>query len=271
MQRPFFMTLRKLATKCITQVQHAVGVNVMQVLWQFRAGTIALGAVALAACGANAASYGTDEGVPLANLDRSGAAPTGIALAGVDRVIVTSGAAYEINVSGDPEAVAALRFKIEDGTLEIGRKRGQSSGKALVRVSLPRVQGLALAGSGMIEARGIEDAADIALAGSGTVKAMNVAARELSIAINGSGDVLAAGTARQLDISIAGSGSAMMPQLRTEQGSVSIMGSGDAEFASDGEVAASIAGSGNVTVRGAARCTLSKAGSGDLHCGPGRD
>ena len=77
--------------------------------------------------------------------------------------------------------------------------------------------------------------------------------------------------ARQLDISIAGSGSAMMPQLRTEQGSVSIMGSGDAEFASDGEVAASIAGSGNVTVRGAARCTLSKAGSGDLHCGPGRD
>ena len=81
MQRPFFMTLRKLATKCITQVQHAVGVNVMQVLWQFRAGTIALGAVALAACGANAASYGTDEGVPLANLDRSGAAPTGSAIA----------------------------------------------------------------------------------------------------------------------------------------------------------------------------------------------
>ena len=54
---------------------------------------LALGAVATAGCNGNV-RFGDSEGVPLAELDRSGAAPTELVLAGPDNVTVVEGGAF---------------------------------------------------------------------------------------------------------------------------------------------------------------------------------
>ena len=82
----------------------------------------------------------------------------------------------------------------------------------------------------------------------------------------GSGRLTAAGTADTLDFNLAGSGNLAAPALKVGRAEIIIAGSGGGEFASDGKVGARIAGSGEVTVRGAATCSVSKVGSGAVRC-----
>ncbi len=226
------------------------------------------GALLLGACGIDMQNYGGNGGVPLAQLDRSGPAPTAVALRGSDRVIVTSGAPFDIAVSGDQEAVDALRFTFADGTLGIGREPGPSRGNAVVRVTAPVVERLALGGSGRIEADRLSGDAALDIGGSGSMRVGRVEGERLAVNIAGSGMLETAGAVRQLDLNISGSGNAAMADLEADNASVAISGSGDAAFASDGQVSASIAGSGDVRVIGTARCSVSRAGSGDVTCGP---
>ena len=228
---------------------------------------LALGALATAGCNGNV-QFGDSEGVPLAELDRSGAAPTEIVLAGPDTVTVIEGGAFDIAVSGDERAVNALRFSLEDGSLAIARERnaGSKIGKADVRVTTPSLAAIVLAGSGTVDAQRLTGDVEATIAGSGLVRARQIAAQKLDLTIAGSGGFEGAGTADQLDLTIAGSGSGRMAQLRAGSADVSIVGSGSAEFHSDGKVDASIMGSGDVTVNGDAECTVSKMGSGSVRC-----
>ena len=231
-----------------------------------------LGGVALlGACGINSQNYGANSGVPLAELDRSGPPPTAIRLGGSDRVIVTTGTPFDIAVSGDQEAVESLRFELEDGLLGVGRKAGPSNGNAVVRITTPAVDRLALGGSGLLEADRLSGNTAVDIAGSGTVRVARIDGNRLAVSIAGSGDLDASGDVRELELKIAGSGDAAMSGLRTERANVSVSGSGDAVFASDGDVSASIAGSGDVRVIGNARCSVSRAGSGDVTCAPARN
>ena len=70
------------------------------------------GAALLSGCDGMNISIGGDDGVPLAELDMSGEPPTELVLAGPDRVVVTEGDDLDIEVSGDADAVAALRFSL---------------------------------------------------------------------------------------------------------------------------------------------------------------
>ena len=80
------------------------------------------GAALLSGCDGMNISIGGDDGVPLAELDMSGEPPTELVLAGPDRVVVTEGDDLDIEVSGDADAVAALRFSLSDETLAISRE-----------------------------------------------------------------------------------------------------------------------------------------------------
>ena len=93
------------------------------------------------------------EGVPLSELDLNGKAPTELVLAGPDNVIVTRGDKLTIDVGGDPAVAEALRFTLDDKSLGVMRKNGwKGEGKATVRVTLPDLAKLTLAGSGTIDA-----------------------------------------------------------------------------------------------------------------------
>lgn len=231
---------------------------------------LAIGALA-SGCDGVHVNIGDSKGVPLAELDTSGPAPSGIVLAGPDHVIVTDGDALDIDVSGDPEAVEALRFTLDDNTLGIMREKDswKSDGRATVRVTMPAPKSITLAGSGTIEAASLAGDAEVTIAGSGKASLTSVAAASLDTTIAGSGTLEAAGRAESLDLTVAGSGSARMDELKVEAADVTIAGSGDASFASDGKVDASIMGSGSVTVLGRAECTVSSMGSGTLRCREG--
>ena len=226
------------------------------------------GAALLGGCDGLNIQFGDREGVPLAELDMTGAAPTELVLAGPDSVIVTRGDALEIDVSGDQEAVDALRFALDENMLAIHREKDSWSDKgvATVRVTMPEPREITLAGSGSIQAERMEPRSSVTVAGSGSVILAEVGPERFDATIAGSGDLEVSGTVERLELTIAGSGEARMAGLNAGRAEVTVAGSGDAEFSSDGTVEASIAGSGDITVRGSATCSASKVGSGSLTC-----
>lgn len=229
---------------------------------------IALG-LATASCGNLNVTVGEGDGVPLSELDMSGTAPTKLVLAGPDRVVVTEGDKLAIDVSGDQEAIDALRFNLEDGTLGIMRRKDwEAQGIATIAVTMPPAQEIVLAGSGDIKATTLVDAAEINIAGSGTVAIDRLRSRSLDVNVMGSGALSAAGTAERLDFNVAGTGKLKARALKVERAEINIAGSGGGEFASDGKVEARIAGSGVVTVFGRADCSVQAMGSGAVRCRP---
>ncbi|MEL6530929.1 MAG: head GIN domain-containing protein [Pseudomonadota bacterium] len=239
-------------------------------LFQRSAPAIALAAAAmLGGCNMNF-NMSNFEGVPLAELDMSGDAPTALELAGPDSVVITEGAEFAVTIDGDPDAVEAVRFDRDGETLEIGRDTDvfDGSGKATIRVTMPAPRELGIAGSGAIEAATMASNAEVGIAGSGDVSIARIEAESFEVSIAGNGDVTTSGTAENLDISIAGSGNAQFADLKADTVDISIAGSGDIEVASDGTVNASIAGSGDIRVTGNATCSVDAAGSGSLTCSP---
>lgn len=227
-------------------------------------------AFAVGGCDSNISING-EKGVPLAELDTAGNSPTGIVLAGPDAVVVTKGSELKIEVSGDPEAVAALRFTLEDDTLGVMREKDavKGKGKARVAVTLPALEKIVLAGSGTLDAPALSGKAEVTIAGSGIASTVGVDASSLEVTIAGSGTYRASGRVPTLDLTVAGSGSADMGALNVDKADVTIAGSGDASFASNGTVDATVMGSGNVTVTGEAKCTIKSMGSGTLNCSAG--
>lgn len=239
------------------------------------AAPLALAAMASGLAGCDKANFkmnGT-EGVPLADLDLSGDAPTELALAGPDTVFVTDGDKLVITVEGDQTAVDSLRFSLKDGTLGIMRddESWKNTGSATIRVTMPSPSSLTLLASGTIEAASLSGDASVQILGSGKVSTANINADSLELNILGSGSYDAAGVTKGMDLTVAGSGSANMAGLKADSAEISIMGSGNAEFASDGAVSVEIMGAGNVTVIGSATCTVNTMGSGTVTCeaGPG--
>lgn len=233
----------------------------------YRIAAVAL-AVATSACGSNLhVSIGDDDGVRLSELDLTGEAPTRLALASPDNVVVVPGDRLDIKVSGDPQAIDALRFNLEDGRLGIMRERkSKAEGKATIAVTMPGAREFDLLGSGNIEAPSLVERAQVNIAGSGNVAVAKVAAERLDVNVMGSGTLSAAGTAERLDFNVAGSGKLAGRGLKVGRAEVNIAGSGGGEFASDGRVNANVAGSGEVTVYGRADCKIAALGSGKLRC-----
>ena len=216
-------------------------------------------------------SINGDKGVPLEDLETAGKAPTALVLAGPDNVVVTDGDSLKIAVAGDPDAVSALRFTLDDETLGIMRKKDlvEGDGKATVTVTMPGLEKLTIAGSGTVEAASLAGKSEVTIAGSGTARTNSVSAARLDVTIAGSGSYRAAGKVDQLDLTVAGSGNADMAGLEVETADVTIAGAGSASFASNGTVKATVMGSGDVTVTGSAKCTIKSMGSGTLRCNPG--
>ncbi|WP_240949919.1 head GIN domain-containing protein [Novosphingobium sp. ERN07] len=228
-------------------------------------------ATALAGCDAGNVSFNGKEGVPLADLDLTGPAPTAITLLGPDNVRVTRGDKLAITVEGADSD--KLRFALSEGQLGIARegwKIGQSSSTATVNVTLPLLSEVVLAGSGNLTADQMGgEAAKIVIAGSGAVEARAIDTTKLGVDVVGSGKLRAAGKAKELKMTVAGSGDAEMDGLNADVAKVDVAGSGNARFASNGIVDANIMGSGEVRVFGRATCKVSAMGSGKLVCANG--
>ena len=212
-----------------------------------------------------------EKGRPLSELDLNATpVPQALVLLGPDEVQVRQGEQLAIAVDGDKAVTDRLRFTLKDGALGVLRAKGtsgnDSNGKAVIRVTMPALRSVTMAGSGKISAAGLASQAKVTIAGSGDIETAGAASDDLDLTIAGSGSYRADGTVRRLKASILGSGSANMDRLQAETATFTVAGSGSATVASDGAVHAKIMGSGSITVRGRARCTVETMGSGQLIC-----
>lgn len=248
-------------------------------------------ALSLSGCFNVDVSINGEEGVPLSELDLSGAAPAGLILTGSDKVILTQGDELSIDVEGSDEAVAAVRFVLDNGALGITREEElwDSSDKATIRVTMPAPSDITITGSGSVEAQTLAadsdvsvlgsggfalgtsevNSLDVHMSGSGSAKFDQINAEALEITVAGSGTLFASGTATDLEVSVAGSGGADLGELKVDRADINIAGSGSVNLQSDGEVEANIMGSGSVIVDGTAKCTQTSMGSGSLRCADG--
>ncbi len=221
----------------------------------------------VAGCDAESIAFAGKKGVPLGELDLTGASPTTIALMGPDTVKITEGKTLAIDVVGSEDMKAAMRFTLEGDTLGILRSKTAPDGEhATVLVTMPSPSSLVVAGSGRVEAGSLARKAEVTVTGSGSAIARDLDLDSLDLTIAGSGAFAANGATRALDLSISGSGSASLREMTVEKADVSIAGSGDGVFRSDGAVEANIMGSGVVRVIGRARCEVHAMGSGKLVC-----
>lgn len=223
---------------------------------------------ALAGCGEVDININDEAGVPLAELDMSGEAPTELVLAGPDKIIVSDGSKLDIDVSGDATAVELVRFTLKDGTLGVLRAKGnwKDTGHAVIRVTMPSPESITIAGSGSVEAASMADSADINIVGSGSLKLAQLKAAKADVTVAGSGSLSAAGSATKLDLNIVGSGKADLEGVQVDSADITVAGSGDAAFSSDGKIEATILGAGTVRVIGRATCEVSSMGSGKVIC-----
>ena len=195
-----------------------------------------------------------------------------IDLRGSDDVDVSVGSGFSVRAEGDPEVLERLRITREGQSLRIDRRKENGfswgSGSATVLVTMPRIAGAKVAGSGDIAIDRAEGARfDGAIAGSGGLKVAALQVDEARVLIAGSGDVEAQGVAQRLEVSIAGSGNLDAQDLKTKAAKVSVAGSGNVRASLDGEGDVRIAGSGNVDLGKDARCTVRANGSGSARCG----
>ena len=142
------------------------------------------------------------------------------------------------------------------------------NGSARFTVTVPQLNGASIAGSGDISVDKVAGQAfNGSVAGSGEIDVASMNVKELKLSIAGSGGVKArAGSAQSAEYEIAGSGDIDAGAVQSQALKVSIAGSGGVKAHSSGTADVEIMGSGDVDVAGGARCNISKAGSGNVHC-----
>ncbi|MEO5937886.1 MAG: head GIN domain-containing protein [Sphingomonas sp.] len=200
----------------------------------------------------------------------------GFGLAG--EIDVRVGPAWSVRATGPAAAFANLRVTRENGSLQIGRRfedrDNERDGNRLLErqvrfvVTLPRLSGVALGGSGRMTVDRVQGGAfNAALGGSGNLTLGTVQVDRADISIGGSGNVTATGSARSLKISLGGSGNLQAPELRAASADVSSAGSGGIRATVDGPARVSVVGNGSIDLGRGARCTVTRMGRAQVRCG----
>lgn len=201
--------------------------------------------------------------VPLASLRNF----DGITLQGSDDVVVTKGDKFEVVLDGDVDAQRHLNLYVKDGVLHVDRRGGPWRGEVTVRVTMPNLTRLWLAGSGDAQVQQFDGKSLSAMiTGSGDLQVDNMVAENVAVTVRGSGDVLMSGTTNALDVSVFGSGDMSLEHLDAKSANIVIRGSGTVVAHSSGAARIDITGSGDAQVSGTTNCQISKNGSGDAEC-----
>lgn len=196
---------------------------------------------------------------------------TSIGSGGSWDVIISYGTEKNVIVEADENLLPHIMTEVDGNKLNIRTENYvnlKSRNKIKIYVSLTRITGISLAGSGNITGVGNfinDDKTTFAVAGSGNINLDFKSIEKVGISIAGSGNVNLKGKTDDLAISIAGSGDAICKDLEGNDVKVSIVGSGSAKVNASNSLKVSIAGSGDVYYTGSVT-NISKgvAGSGKV-------
>lgn len=173
---------------------------------------------------------------------------TKVDLASVGDVVVEQGDAESLSIEADDNVLPSLTSEVVDGTLKLDRRPGlglRSVTPIRYRVTVTRLDG-------------------VRLSGSGTITADDLTAAALTTDISGSGVVTMSGTAETQDIALSGSGRHEASRLATQRAVVRVSGSGEVLLDVRTDLRVDISGSGTVTYSGAPQISESISGSGRL-------
>jgi hypothetical protein len=181
-----------------------------------------------------------------------------IASSGSWDVMVAYGESSSIQVEGDENLLEYIETSVENGKLSIKSKKNanlRSKNKITIYVSLTKLTGVSLSGSGDIIGSGKfsnDGNTDFRLSGSGSIKIDFSKIQKVGVSISGSGNVRLSGSAGSVTAGISGSGNADCGEVICDEVSASISGSGNVNVNANKSIEARIAGSGNVYYKGAA-------------------
>lgn len=198
---------------------------------------------------------------------------SGLTLAGPYDVVVMQGPRHAVRAEGEPRVLDRLTVRVEDGELWIGTRRegffnAGGAGKAVVYVTVPKLESVAVGGSGDIRIDKIESRSfEGTIGGSGDLQIDALAARDAEFTIAGSGDLKVGGKVEKSQFKIAGSGDIDAEAFESRTTSISIAGSGSVAANASDSASISIVGSGDAVIKGTNKCSVSKLGSGKAKCG----
>lgn len=180
-------------------------------------------------------------------------------------VVATLGATDEVTLTADDNILPLITTSVEDGTLVVSTRGNFATGTRMrADVTLRRLDGVAVRGSGDVTASASTGAFDIGVQGSGDVVVTGLDAPEVGVTIAGSGDVAASGRCDALHQTTQGSGDFHGAGLSCASVTVTIQGSGDAVVSARDALDATIAGSGDVRCVGTPAVTQRVMGSGSV-------
>jgi hypothetical protein len=181
-------------------------------------------------------------------------------------LMLKQGSNFSVKIEAEPADLEEIVTIVEDQTLVIKTKPGWHNLKNVkVYVTMPVVEGLAVAGSGNINANEPINTGNINLsvAGSGNINLENLVAEQTESSIAGSGNINIKGTSgKSLQVSIAGSGDINCEAFESKDVNVSIAGSGSAKVFANENLSTSIVGSGDVYYKGRPLVNANSTGSG---------
>ena len=159
---------------------------------------------------------------------------------------IAVGPESHVEITGDDNIVPLITSDVHGDRLDIGaRKNVRPSVHLAAKITVPRLVGLSLTGSGDVTAHGVQG-------------------DHLSVTLTGSGTIRADGTAHEAQVDLTGSGKVALDQLAAETATVSVSGSGDVAVAASKTLDVSITGSGDVTYRGDPELKKRITGSGNV-------
>ncbi|VXB84201.1 head GIN domain-containing protein [Aeromicrobium sp. 9AM] len=192
-------------------------------------------AVALAGC---------SDGGPRTTDVREVAEFTSVANDSSADVRIRVGEPQHVQVVAPENAVSDVRTEVRDGTLHVSFG-SHDPDHVTVEIDVPSVDSLENAGSGDVEAKGVD-------------------ADTLTVQADGSGNLELAGKARQLTVDQSGSGDLDLGDLSASDARVRTKGSGDTKLWVDAALDLRTDGSGDVEYRGDPALTKHLKGSGDV-------
>lgn len=200
---------------------------------------------------------------------RSVAGFSKLSFEGPFEVEVIPGEDFAVSIEAEENLLQYINIDKDGSRLEVKVMNGvnlRTRKDIQIRVSLPKVESIAFAGSGNVKVKGtISDVKklELSVAGSGDIVAA-LDCPEVEGDIAGAGSITLSGTTRQLKLDVAGAGDCKCENLLAEEVNISIAGSGNAWVYASLKLDVNVAGSGDIYYRGNPAIKQSIAGSGDI-------
>ena len=209
--------------------------------WRRALALLAVGSV-VTACSATAGSG------QLATQSRQVSGFTSVELTGVGELSIDQTGTESLTVSAEDNLLPLLTSRVEGDTLILGKKPNTR-----IMTTKPITYTLTM-----------KDITGLAVSGSGTINAPKLTTAALRIEISGSGVITTAGNADDQSLEISGSGRYLADGLTSKTITAEISGSGTASVMASDALDVKISGSGTLTYSGSPQISQTVSGSGRL-------